>query len=162
MSGKPNKLQQLRVEFLKNRKSLGLISNDTPLPTIKKTKVSNKRKGEENGEKKEENKRAKTQNPEDIEKKKKLKEKKVKNLEIIVQEVKNAISEAEKRIGKPIESKKGDIYYRWSSLGIAAYIKPEWQFLSNMSPFPVLIDDILFPTLEHYFQAMKWCKDPFI
>ncbi len=46
------------------------------------------------------------------------------------------------------------IYYRWSSLARAKYIEPAWQFLSNMSPFPVTIGGIVYPTLEHYYHVM--------
>lgn len=156
MSGKGNKLRQLRVEFVKQRKSLGLLSKDTPLPTEKKPKAPPKRKIKEEGENKGENKKPKTQNPEEIEKKKKAKEAKAKKSEELVQEVKDAVLEAEKRIGEPIKPMKEDIYYRWSSLGRAGYISPKWEFLSNMSPFPVDIDGVSFPTVEHYFHAMKW------
>jgi len=68
----------------------------------------------------------------------------------------DAVKEAEKRIGQPIQPMNEDIFYRWSSLGRANYIHPKWQFLSNMSPFPVVIDGITYPTVEHFFHAMKW------
>jgi len=71
-------------------------------------------------------------------------------------EVIKEVKQAEKRIGHPITPKQGDIYYRWSSLGRAHYIEPKWEFLSNMSPFPVVIEDITYPSVEHYWHVMKY------
>lgn len=80
-------------------------------------------------------------------------------LEEAIQACMNAVKQAEQRLGEPVKadaSGTAPIYYRWSSLARAKYIEPAWQFLSNMSPFPVTIGGIVYPTLEHYYHVMKF------
>jgi predicted NAD-dependent protein-ADP-ribosyltransferase YbiA (DUF1768 family) len=38
---------------------------------------------------------------------------------------------------------------------MVAEFKDEYEFLSNFYPSPFTVDGIYYPTVEHYFQAMK-------
>jgi len=96
-------------------------------------------------------------NEDEKQKQKKIEEKQNKHKNL-VQLVKDEVQLAEKRElnGEEICPMEGDIFYRWSSLGRAAYILPKWEIFSNMSPFPVVVDEISYPTLEHFYHVMKW------
>jgi predicted NAD-dependent protein-ADP-ribosyltransferase YbiA (DUF1768 family) len=54
------------------------------------------------------------------------------------------------------KSDQNPIFFRWSSLGRAKYIDPDWQFLSNMSPFGFSLDGLEYPSMEHYFHVQKY------
>lgn len=89
-----------------------------------------------------------------------------------IQQLKKYVEDAAEKTNQPIDTKNKEgqelmeitigekpkhwIFYRWSSLGRAKYIHPKWQFLSNMSPFSITVDGLTYPTVEHYFHAMKW------
>ena len=50
-----------------------------------------------------------------------------------------------------------------SGMGMAIrfyHPKGNYGFLSNFSRDPILVDNIKWPTVEHYFQAMKFPNDP--
>jgi ribA/ribD-fused uncharacterized protein len=36
----------------------------------------------------------------------------------------------------------------------------EWGWLSNFAPYPIVVDDVDYPTSEHYYQASKFTHDP--
>ena len=111
-------------------------------------------------------------------KKKKAPSKARNNKTGLILKMHKAVREAEARAsqGQPLPSPDSlptdPIYYRWSrynvlvyllkfrsspsSLGRANYIEPQWEWLSNMSPFPITLDGVTYPTVEHFFHIQKW------